>query len=96
MNHASKGWKTKPEEPGPFEVDQESGNANGRLDFEFPGVTQHPLSVDPSEFRGQALPLVTEAIMKMMAEIAPGVDFDKRDMVLAAEAVAEANGDPIP
>ncbi len=86
----TRGWKTEE----PFETDTESGSANGRLQFDFTGSTQHPLSLDPSEFKGVPLPKITEEIKNLMRSIAPGVDFAGSDLELAAEAVAEANGDP--
>ncbi len=64
-----------------------------RLEFDFTGFSQHPLSLDPAEFKGVPLPAITNAIMKMMSEIAPNVSFTEDDMELAATVVAQANGD---
>lgn len=77
-------WKTEE----PFEIVPGSG----RLEFDFTGSSQHPISINPEEFRGLKAPEIAAGLLKMMRELAPGVDFFSFDMELAAGAVVEANG----
>lgn len=59
-----------------------------RIDFEFVGTTSKPISLDPEEFAGKAIPDITEEILLTLSEIAPDVTFFHDDVVLAAETLA--------
>lgn len=80
-------WKTEQE----FDTDPETGGE--RLDFEFLGAVNHPLSVDPNEYKGMPVTEITDALAKLMADINPHVSFYLTDFELAAAAVAAANGE---
>lgn len=66
---------------------------SSQLEFEFYGTLVKPLSVDPAEYKGLRPPVITQALMRLLAEIAPGVSFAEDDFELAAGAIAEANGE---
>jgi hypothetical protein len=61
------------------------------LDFEFVGTTSARLSIDSKEFEGCSIVRITEDIQKVLREMAPDVSFFIDDIVLAAEAVANAS-----
>lgn len=61
-----------------------------RLDFEFVGTTNRPLSLDPEEFKGWPVQRVEAAILDMLKSIAPDVSFFPDDIALAAVALSDA------
>jgi len=63
----------------------------GRLSFSFVGTSEHPMSIDPAEYRGMKVPAITATLLNTLRSIAPGVDFFEQDVEMAAIAVAEAN-----
>lgn len=62
-----------------------------RIDFEFSGLVNTPLSLDPAEFRGATVPEITGLILQTLRGIDGRVSFFEDDARLAAETLhAEA------
>lgn len=58
------------------------------MNLEFVGTKCTGLSVDPKEYTGMTVPAITEALLRTLAEIDPGVNFWPDDVVLAANEIA--------
>jgi len=74
----------------PFETNAETGGE--RLPFTFNGMVSTPLSIDPKEYQDMAPAAITEALLKQLQDIAPGVSFFGEEAELAAEEIGKANG----
>lgn len=62
-----------------------------QLHFEFVGTTCKECSLDPAEWAGQSVSQITEELLKILGEIAPGVNFFVDDIVLAAHELAQGD-----
>jgi hypothetical protein len=58
-----------------------------QLSFEFVGVTNEQVTLDPEEYRGMTRGEVSASIMRTLAEIAPNVSFWEPDIEWAADDV---------